>query len=97
MKKQPQQTVTSLPQSPDEERRSRMRRYTIAMSIRLVCFVLCIFSHGWIQVAFIAGAIILPYIAVVLANTATRIGTTEVIRPGGLVLSRRVERPSEGE
>ena len=97
MKKTPQQSVTSLPMSPDQERRTRMRKYTIAMSIRLVCFILCIFSHGWWQLIFIIGAVVLPYIAVVLANTAAKGSQAEVISPGALVLSRRVDQPGEGE
>lgn len=96
MKKTEQQSVTSLPPSPDEERSGRMRRYAITMSTRLVCFVLAIFTHGWLQLAFVVAAIVLPYFAVVAANTVKRT-ITPVERPGGLVVSRRVDRPREGE
>lgn len=74
-----------------------MRKYTIAMSIRLVCFILCIFVTGWWQLVFIAGAVVLPYIAVVLANTATRGSALDVVSPGGIVLSRPVDHPGEHE
>ncbi len=32
--------ITELPSSPDDERRARMIRYSIAMGIRMVCIVL---------------------------------------------------------
>jgi hypothetical protein len=85
MKKQPTQSVTSLPPSPDAERHSRMLKYTIAMSIRLVCFIVAIFIHSWWALIPIAGAVILPYVAVVLANTVVQPRMTPVERPGGLV------------
>lgn len=85
MKKQPIQSATSLPPSPDAERRSRMLKYTIAMSIRLVCFITAIFIHNLWALIPIAGAILLPYVAVVLANTVVQPRVTPVERPGGLV------------
>ncbi len=45
-----------------------MRRYLIAMGLRGVCFVLAIVASGWLRWAFVVGAVVLPYIAVVLAN-----------------------------
>jgi hypothetical protein len=97
MKKQPQQSVTSLPPSPDAERRGRMLKYTIAMSIRLVCFVLCLFSQGWWQIIFVVGAVVLPYIAVVLANTTSRVQGATVVRPGALVPVQHSGRPGDPE
>jgi hypothetical protein len=88
MKKQPIQSATSLPPSPDAERRSRMLKYTIAMSIRLVCFVAAIFVWRWSPLWAlipIVGAVALPYVAVVLANTVVQPRITPVERPGGLV------------
>jgi len=84
MKKQ-QQSVTSLPPSPDEERHSRVVKYAVAMSVRMACVVLCFFLHGWWLVAAVIGAVVLPYIAVVLANTASAGGGAAVIRPGSIV------------
>jgi predicted tellurium resistance membrane protein TerC len=63
-----QPSITTLPPSPDDERRSRMRKYTIAMSVRMVCILLIFVVQGWWVWFFAAGAIVLPYIAVVLAN-----------------------------
>lgn len=62
------QSVTSVDISPDEDRRGRLIRYSIAMSIRFVCVILAVLVHGWLMWVFFAGAILLPYFAVVIAN-----------------------------
>ena len=77
--------ITELPQSPDAERRTRMIRYTIAMSIRMVCFALAIVIQDWWRVIPLIAALVLPYIAVVIANNVSRTGSSPVARPGGLV------------
>jgi hypothetical protein len=45
-----------------------MLKYTIAMSVRMVCIVAGVFSTGWLMWVFFSLAIFLPYFAVVLAN-----------------------------
>ena len=80
-----QQSITTLPPSPEAERRSRMIKYTIAMSIRVACIFALLFVQGWWLLVFAAGAIFLPYIAVVLANVSGPTRQPEVLRPGGLV------------
>jgi hypothetical protein len=87
------QSITSLPESPDDERRRRMIRYGIAMGIRVACVIACFFLHGWWLVLPLAGAVFLPYIAVVLANVASSPNGT-VERPGALVRAGR-RRQSE--
>ena len=60
-------TTATVPRSQDIA--ARQRRYLFSMSIRTVCFILAIIfrsTPAWPY--FIAGAIVLPYIAVVLAN-----------------------------
>lgn len=64
------QSLTSIAQSPEVERRSRMLKYTLAMTIRVVCIVLAMVVQGWLMWVFFAGAILLPYFAVVIANAA---------------------------
>ncbi|MDQ0896105.1 DUF3099 domain-containing protein [Agromyces ramosus] len=81
-----QQSITSLPPSPEAERRSRMIKYTIAMSIRVLCIFAMLFVQGWWLAVCAAGAIFLPYIAVVLANVGSPNRQSTVLRPGGLVL-----------
>ena len=45
-----------------------MRKYTIAMSVRMICILLVFVVPGWWMWVFALGAVVLPYIAVVLAN-----------------------------
>src|SRR5690554_6761353 len=85
MKKQPAQSITSLPRSFEEEQRSRAIKYRIAMTIRMACVALCFFVQGWWLVVTLAGALVLPYVAVVIANTASAGRPGPVLRPGGLV------------
>ncbi|MFM5903761.1 MAG: DUF3099 domain-containing protein [Microbacteriaceae bacterium] len=62
------QSVTNLGEAPEIERKRRMIRYTIAMTVRVLCLVLGMMVQGWLMWVFFAGAILLPYFAVVLAN-----------------------------
>ncbi|MGT2427015.1 DUF3099 domain-containing protein [Amnibacterium kyonggiense] len=75
------QSATALPASPVDDRKRRMRAYSTAMSIRMVCLILVFVVPGWWKIAFGIGAVALPYIAVVLANAGSRIGTVAV-NPG---------------
>jgi len=59
-------TSARVPLSADQAGRSR--RYLFSMSIRIICFVLCIAFTGWLRWAFFIGALILPWVAVVIAN-----------------------------
>lgn len=62
------QSVTSVDVSPEEDRNGRILRYSIAMTIRFVCVILAVVVKGWLMWVFFAGAILLPYFAVVIAN-----------------------------
>lgn len=42
------------------------------MGVRTACFVAACLTRGWVQIVFIALTVILPYIAVIAANTAKR-------------------------
>jgi xanthine/uracil permease len=65
--------VTTAPVSPADERRGRERRYLITMAVRVVALVVAIvFATGWIRVIAIILALVLPWIAVVLANAGPR-------------------------
>jgi hypothetical protein len=76
-------TVTSLQNAPELERRSRMIKYTVAMGIRLACIGACFLVSGWWLLVPALGAIILPYFAVVLANSATKESQKSApLRPG---------------
>lgn len=60
--------ITEAQESHTVEQHSRVLKYTISMSVRLACFIAAFFVHGWLQWVFLAGAIVLPYVAVVIAN-----------------------------
>ncbi len=79
------QSITELPQSPSDERRTRMIRYSIAMSVRMVCVIACFFAPGWWLLLPAIGAIVLPYVAVVLANARGSASGASVERPGAIV------------
>jgi hypothetical protein len=74
------QSVTSLEVSPEAERRGRMIKYTAAMSIRVVCIILAVMVQGWLMWVFFAGAIFLPYFAVVIANAVGSSQTSGLAR-----------------
>jgi predicted tellurium resistance membrane protein TerC len=62
-------SVTSVDHSPENERRSRFIQYTVAMIIRVICIFLAVAIDNWMRWVFIAGAVLLPYFAVVAANS----------------------------
>ena len=63
------QSVTSLEVSPEVERRNRFIKYTVAMIVRVICiFLAVIVPLGWLTLVFAAGAVFLPYFAVIIAN-----------------------------
>ena len=58
-----------------------MRAYSMAMSIRMACFILVFFVPGYWKLVFGIGAVVLPYIAVVLANVGAG-GSSRPVNPG---------------
>lgn len=64
--------ITTASSSPQHDIATRQRRYLLSMGLRTVCFVAAIvaaLAHiGWLWPIFIAAALILPYVAVVMAN-----------------------------
>ena len=68
MKKEPAIVITSAQDALTKEQNGRQRKYLLAMAIRTICFIAMIFlpnPYRWIS---LAGALLLPYIAVVIAN-----------------------------
>lgn len=71
--------ITDARVGSSREMASREKRYAITMGIRTACFVSMIFVTGPFRWVLLAGAIFLPYIAVVLANQAnTKTKATQV-------------------
>lgn len=75
------QSATTLPAAPRDERRSRIVKYAVTMSVRMICLVLMLFVQGWWLLVVGIGAVFLPYVAVILANAGGTIGGQEVRRP----------------
>ncbi|WP_104167314.1 DUF3099 domain-containing protein [Cryobacterium sp. N22] len=84
-----QQSITTLPLSPEEERRRRMIRYAVTMGIRMVCIVMMLFVQGWWLVVCALGAILLPYFAVIAANVHGDQRSQTVLRPGAVAVLPR--------
>ena len=66
--------ITSAAASRHAEIAVRQRRYLLSMSLRSLCFIGAIVAFlvgvTWLWPILIVGALVLPYIAVVLANAA---------------------------
>ena len=45
-----------------------MIKYALAMGIRMVCLIMIFVVDGWFKIIAVAGAVFLPWIAVVIAN-----------------------------
>lgn len=66
------QSVTTAHRGRSADMSTRRKRYLWMMGIRLVCLPLALVVDGWARWLFIAGAVALPYFAVVVANVVTR-------------------------
>lgn len=86
MKNSSTNNITSMPVSPDDDRKSRMLTYSIAMSMRLVCIAACFLTPGWWLLVPAIGAIVLPLFAVLIANAASPALGVVVERPGQVSL-----------
>ncbi|MCQ1986857.1 DUF3099 domain-containing protein [Arthrobacter sp. zg-Y844] len=94
--------ITDAPSPHTDEMRARMIKYSVSMGIRVVCLFLMFFVHGWLLWVVIAGAVVLPYFAVVIANggsdTRLMTGSDAMIeRPPATALDapRAAEEPGE--
>jgi hypothetical protein len=69
---EPVQSVTTARPGHSDDIDARQRRYLLIMAVRIACIPPAIMVQGWLRWAFILGAVVLPYIAVVVANAARR-------------------------
>ena len=61
--------ITSAAESRDADIAARQKRYVFSMALRTLCFVSAVLvGPGWLRWVLVAGAVILPYVAVVMAN-----------------------------
>jgi hypothetical protein len=61
-------SITGAPRSHSDDLNRRMSRYLTSMLIRTVCVVLVVVVDSPVRWVFAVGAIVLPYVAVVMAN-----------------------------
>lgn len=61
-------SITDAAAAHSEDMRERMVKYAVAMGIRMVCIILIFVVDGWLKIIAVAGAVFLPWIAVVIAN-----------------------------
>ena len=78
--------ATSLGAAPEAERHIRMVKYSLAMGLRLVCIGACFLVSGWWLLLPAFGAVLLPYVAVVVANSVAPTSSSSLMRPGTLTL-----------
>lgn len=66
--------ITTAADSRNADIYARQKRYLLSMSLRTICFVGAIIASlagiHWLWPILIGGALVLPYIAVVMANAA---------------------------
>ena len=97
-------TITEAQRALSDEQTGRTRRYLVSMGIRTACVIAAIFVPGWPRWIFIAGAVVLPYLAVVVANAGREndepgdVGVEEQGRRAlpapGLVIEAQHHRPN---
>ncbi len=78
--------ITTAAESRQAEIAGRQKRYVMSMTIRTVCFIGAIVASlagiGWLWPILIVAALVLPYVAVVMANARHTRG--EQFRPAEL-------------
>lgn len=64
--------ITTVAASREDDIRARQRRYVLSMGFRTLCFIAAvIIGEGWVMWVLIVAALLLPYVAVVMANAAS--------------------------
>ena len=64
--------ITTVGSSRADDIARRQRRYVFSMGIRTVCFLSAVLvGPGWLRWVLVVGAVVLPYVAVVMANAVS--------------------------
>src|SRR5918994_6248016 len=64
--------ITTASTSAAEDIAARQKRYVVAMGFRTACFVAAIFvTITWARIVLVVAALVLPYVAVVMANAGS--------------------------
>lgn len=95
-------TITDAQRGLSVEQSGRTRRYLWSMGVRTACVIAAIFTPGWPRWILIACAVVLPYIAVVMANAGREndepgaVAVTPQPRPALPAAGRAVEPDRPG-
>jgi hypothetical protein len=78
--------ITNASHGMNKQQADRNRKYMWSMSIRMACFAAALFTDGIWRWIFLIGSLVLPWVAVVLANAGRenrleRDIPTEIARP----------------
>jgi hypothetical protein len=60
--------ITNVPDGMKVQQQNRSRRYMWSMGIRMLCFGAALITDGFLRWTLLAGSLVLPWVAVVLAN-----------------------------
>jgi hypothetical protein len=94
-------TITDAQRGLSDEQSGRTRRYLISMGIRTFCVIAAIFVPGWPRWVLIAGAVVLPYLSVVMANAGREndepgdTGVSDLGRPALPAPGTAIEGPEQ--
>lgn len=67
--------ITSAGTNHADDIAARQRRYVASMGLRTACFIgAVVIGDGWLRWVLVAGAVFLPYFAVVMANASGDVG-----------------------
>lgn len=78
--------ITEAEPSLDAQLDARRRKYVIMMGLRVLCLVLAAVFYRvswWLLAVFVAGAVVLPWMAVLIANDRPPIKAKKVARYDG--------------
>lgn len=95
---EPVQRITNARSSHSEDVGRRMRNYAVSMGIRTLCVIglVVVFPH-WSAWLFVPGAVVLPYVAVLLANAGREGGPQQVATMAPVQVTRPAIRSSRDD
>ncbi|MCW2287755.1 DUF3099 family protein [Leucobacter luti] len=89
-------SVTSAGVSPSDDRAHRMRMYFFAMALRVLCVVSLFWVRGWWILLVAAGAVLLPWFAVMVGNAVAHNSGEAPDAPAPQQLTAAEERTGDG-
>jgi hypothetical protein len=71
-------SISSVRQPLSVDQDKRARKYVFSMTIRILCFIGAFWAEGWLRWLLLTGSLVLPWIAVVVANAGLESGRRSV-------------------